>query len=182
MGVNADVYAYIPRDLFAFALYGTPDANGVNRFDLSTFGVDASLYSKIGLGYMYQINEHWQIGLKAKFLMGYANINTSIDQLELNASRQSWSLHTDGRINASLPINYNTTEDGNIDFKSVSLHDKNQLLSLLYQPAGYGAAIDLLFILFRCLLCFFNGSLLRGSYSLLHLVTEGTVVTHSTGV
>ena len=142
MGVNADVYAYIPRDLFAFALYGTPDANGVNRFDLSTFGVDASLYSKIGLGYMYQINEHWQIGLKAKFLMGYANINTSIDQLELNASRQSWSLHTDGRINASLPINYNTTEDGNIDFESVSLHDKNQLLSLLYQPAGYGAAID----------------------------------------
>ena len=142
MGVNADMYAYIPRDLFAFALYGTPDANGVNRFDLSTLGIDASLYSKIGIGYMYQINEHWQIGVKGKVLMGYANINTSINQLELNASRQSWSLHTDGTINASLPINYNKSADGDIDFGSITLHDQNQLLMLLYQPAGYGAAID----------------------------------------
>ena len=142
MGVNADMYAYIPRDLFAFALYGTPDANGVNRFDLSTLGIDASLYSKIGIGYMYQINEHWQIGVKGKVLMGYANINTSINQLKLNASRQSWSLHTDGTINASLPINYNKSADGDIDFGSITLHDQNQLLMLLYQPAGYGAAID----------------------------------------
>ena len=142
LGVNADMYAYIPRDLFAFALYGTPDANGVNRFDLSTLGIDASLYSKIGIGYMYQINEHWQIGVKGKVLMGYANINTSINQLKLNASRQSWSLHTDGTINASLPINYNKSADGDIDFGSITLHDQNQLLMLLYQPAGYGAAID----------------------------------------
>ena len=142
MGVNADMYAYIPRDLFAFALYGTPDANGVNRFDLSTLGIDASLYSKIGIGYMYQINEHWQIGVKGKVLMGYANINTSINQLELNASRQSWSLHSNGTINASLPINYNKSADGDIDFGSITLHDQNQLLMLLYQPAGYGAAID----------------------------------------
>lgn len=143
MGVQTDVATYVPRDIFKFALYGTPDADGINSFDFRQLGVDASIYSNVGIGYMYKINDQWTVGAKAKFLMGYANVNTDINKLNLYASREEWSLVTDGRIKASLPISFNTNEDGSIDFGSIQLHNTNDLISLLYKPAGYGAAIDL---------------------------------------
>ena len=138
-----DVATYLPSDLLKFALYGTPDPNGINTFNLSQLGIDASLYSNAAIGYMYKINKQLTIGAKAKLLMGYANINTSINKLNLNASRQEWSLETDGTINASLPIRFNTLENGNIDFGSIQMNSANELLELLYNPAGIGAAIDL---------------------------------------
>ena len=142
-GLNMDVATYLPSDLLKFALYGTPDPNGINTFNLSQLGIDASLYSNAAIGYMYKINKQLTIGAKAKLLMGYANINTSINKLNLNASRQEWSLETDGTINASLPIRFNTLENGNIDFGSIQMNSANELLELLYNPAGIGAAIDL---------------------------------------
>ena len=143
LGVQADVSTYVPRDIFKFMLYGTPEEHDVNTFNLNQLGIDASLYSKVGIGYMYKINDKWTIGTKAKFLMGYANINTNINKLYLNASRKEWSLVTDGQINASLPISFDTNEDGSIDFNSLQLQNTNDLISLLYKPAGIGAAIDL---------------------------------------
>lgn len=143
LGLNMDVATYLPSDLLKFALYGTPDPNGINTFNLSQLGIDASLYSNAAIGYMYKINKQLTIGAKAKLLMGYANINTSINKLNLNASRQEWSLETDGTINASLPIRFNTLENGNIDFGSIQMNSANELLELLYNPAGIGAAIDL---------------------------------------
>lgn len=143
LGLNMDVATYLPSDLLKFALYGTPDPNGINTFNLSQLGIDASLYSNAAIGYMYKINKQLTIGAKAKLLMGYANINTSINKLNLNASRQEWSLETDGTINASLPIRFNTLENGNIDFSSIQMNSANELLELLYNPAGIGAAIDL---------------------------------------
>ena len=143
LGLNMDVATYLPSDLLKFALYGTPDPNGINTFNLSQLGIDASLYSNAAIGYMYKINKQLTIGAKAKLLMGYANINTSINKLNLNASRQEWSLETDGTINASLPIRFNTLENGNIDFGSIQMNNANELLELLYNPAGIGAAIDL---------------------------------------
>ena len=143
LGLNMDVATYLPSDLLKFALYGTPDPNGINTFNLSQLGIDASLYSNAAIGYMYKLNKQLTIGAKAKLLMGYANINTSINKLNLNASRQEWSLETDGTINASLPIRFNTLENGNIDFGSIQMNSANELLELLYNPAGIGAAIDL---------------------------------------
>lgn len=143
LGLNMDVATYLPSDLLKFALYGTPDPNSINTFNLSQLGIDASLYSNAAIGYMYKINKQLTIGAKAKLLMGYANINTSINKLNLNASRQEWSLETDGTINASLPIRFNTLENGNIDFGSIQMNSANELLELLYNPAGIGAAIDL---------------------------------------
>ena len=143
LGVNMDAAVYMPSDLLKFALYGTPDPQNVNTFDFSQLGVDASLYSSVAFGYMYRINKQLTVGAKAKFLMCYANVNTNINKLNLNASRQEWSLETDGLINASLPVRFNTLENGGIDFGSLQMNSTNELIELLYKPAGLGAAIDL---------------------------------------
>ena len=143
LGLNMDVATYLPSDLLRFTLYGTPNPDGINSFNLSQLGIDASLYSSASIGYMYKINKQWTIGAKAKLLMGYANINTNINKLNLHASRQEWGLVTDGHINASLPISFNVNENGSIDFGSLQINNANELLELLYKPAGLGAAIDL---------------------------------------
>lgn len=141
-GFNANADVYLPKDAFKLAFYGTPNADGINSFDLSTLGIESSLYSKIGVGYMREINKHWTIGFKAKFLMGYANVDTKISNLSLNASRQEWMLQTNGNIYASLPMHYNVNNDGSIDFTEIKLYDTSELIQLLYQPLGYGSAID----------------------------------------
>ena len=138
-GVKAEADAYIPQDVFKLALYGTPDKNGVNTFNFSRLGVEASLYSNVGVGYMYKINDKWQVGAKAKFLIGYANIDTRIDNLQLEASRQEWNLHAEGNVHASLPVTFEQGDNGT----TASLHSTKDILSLLYKPAGFGGAIDL---------------------------------------
>lgn len=143
MGLQSDLSAHLPREMFKLLLYGTPDPDGVNTFDFSKLGVNATLYSNVNLGYMYRINKKITVGTKVKFLMGYANINTSIKKLDLNASREEWALETNGQVTASLPITFNTNNDGSIDFGSLALNDTQDLINLLMRPAGIGFAVDL---------------------------------------
>ena len=142
-GLHANANAYLPKDLFRLALYGTPDAEGVNSFNFRSLGVDMILYSSVAIGYMNKINDQWTVGGKAKFLMGYASMSTSIQSMGLDASLDNWTLTTKGHINASLPVSFGTDANGYLDPSTIKLAPTPALLSLLYQPAGMGAAIDL---------------------------------------
>lgn len=143
LGLNVSANVYIPKDIFGLALYGTPDAYGVNSFDLSSLGVSADIYSSLGLGYMYKINDQWTVGTKLKLLMGYANITTNFNNVDLNASSDEWNVQIDGQINGSVPLEFDKTADGQLDLMSMAIPDVSSLLSLLYQPGGIGGAIDL---------------------------------------
>ena len=142
-GLKADATIFMPKDLFKLVLYGTPEEYKVNIYNLKSLGGDVNLYSDIALGYTNIINEKWSVGGKVKFLMGYANLTTNVNNLSLEASRESWTLKANAHANASLPITYDRTPDGGIDASSIALQSYNELLKLLYKPAGYGAAIDL---------------------------------------
>ena len=142
-GLKADATIFMPKDLFKLVLYGTPEEYKVNEYNLKSLGGDVNLYSDIALGYTNIINEKWSVGGKVKFLMGYANLTTNVNNLSLEASRESWTLKANAHANASLPITYDRTSDGGIDANSIALQSNNELLKLLYKPAGYGAAIDL---------------------------------------
>ena len=143
LGLKADATVFMPKVLFKLVLYGTPEEYKVNSYNLKSLGGDVNLYSDIALGYTNIINEKWSVGGKVKFLMGYANFTTNVDKLTLDASRENWTLRANAHANASLPITYDRTEEGGIDTESIALQSKNELLQLLYKPAGYGAAIDL---------------------------------------
>ena len=141
--IRATVNGYIPRDMIRFAVQGTPEEFGNNHYNLKTLGVDATVLSELSAGYTRKINEKWSVGATLKFLMGYANINTHVDKLNLDASRENWTLSTQGHINASIPVKYGYTENGKYDINSISALNTNDYLSLLSQPAGLGAAINL---------------------------------------
>jgi outer membrane protein OmpA-like peptidoglycan-associated protein len=97
---KVDAGIYLPKDLFNLLLYGTGESA---KFDLNRFGINASAYMEIGLGYSRQINDKLTVGGKLKYLIGEANIQTKIKKFELNADMERWVVNGSGTINASLP-------------------------------------------------------------------------------
>ena len=141
--LRGNVNLFLPRDMFKLVIEGTPNENGVNNYNLRTLGVDATVYSELSAGYARKINDKWQVGGTVKFLMGYANVNSQINQLGLETSRMNWTLSTQGRINASIPVKFGLNENGQLNLNDIQALGVGQYYSLIYNPAGYGAAIDL---------------------------------------
>lgn len=140
MNLVADESLYLPKGMFDFLLHGMPDADGINSFDFKTLGVYTDLYASLGLGYSGYLSKKVTFGAKAKFLAGLANISTDIKSLSLDASRENWTLNSEAFVRAAtaVPIEFQTTTDGRIDFKQKMTPHFDQI-----KPAGYGAAIDL---------------------------------------
>ncbi|MDR2684899.1 MAG: DUF5723 family protein, partial [Prevotellaceae bacterium] len=95
LSLKADAGLYIPRDVFKFLLYGTPDEYGVNHFNLNNLGLNAMVYGELGLGYTRQINKKWNFGFKLKGLVGIAGIFTDVNNLSIDASKDKWTLAAD---------------------------------------------------------------------------------------
>lgn len=135
--------AFLPRDLFKLAFYGTPEETGDNIFKLTKTGVEASVYSEIGFGYSRRLNEAWTVGGKFKYLMGYASIHSINRRMNLNINQEAWTMDSDAEIFGSVPLDYQTKENKNIDFRSFSPWDTGEYMKLLGNPAGSGMAVDL---------------------------------------
>ena len=96
----------IPSDLFKIMDKGFPDNS---HFDLSTLRMKGMAYTQILFGYSHQLNEKLTIGANIKPLFGQVGFNSEIDKLSLYTGRKEWKIVVDGSINASLPIDIEST-------------------------------------------------------------------------
>ncbi len=136
----------LPYGLFDFALGGgMKDLNGGNNYyDLKKLNVDMSVYTELGVGYSHQINEHWTIGGKLKFLYGTAHVGLNNKSLGLNAAADSWSIQGNGSVNVALPfempasLDYEDLEDysPDVDFSDI------EFIKSFLKPQGLGGALD----------------------------------------
>lgn len=140
LNLVADQSLYLPNGLFDLLLHGTANPDGVNSFDLKSLGIYTDVYASLGLGYSGYLSKKVTFGAKAKFLAGLANISTDVKSLSMDISRDNWTLNSEAFIKAAtaVPIEFQTTTDGRIDFNKKLNPQWNKI-----QPAGYGAAIDL---------------------------------------
>jgi hypothetical protein len=138
LDTKVSVSSTVPKDLLKLLVYGTNDTVGINSFNFNKFGVKASAYTELALGYSQKIFPKLTLGGKLKFLVGHANVNTKIDNFKLNASRDKWDLEINGTANMSLPgAEYELDKQGKIG--SVNMEDF--AASDLW--GGFGLAIDL---------------------------------------
>ncbi len=142
-GRRAAARTALPRDLFKLALYGTPEESDDNHFNLTRTGLEATVYSELGFGYMRQLNSEWTVGGRFKYLMGYAAIHSRNRNMRLHATQEAWSMESNADIYGSVPADYETKEDGNINFDSFSAWSAGEYTKMLLRPAGNGMAIDL---------------------------------------
>jgi len=135
---KVSVNSVVPKDFFKLMLYGMPDTININRFNFSSFNVNANVYTELACGYSHKMDDKLMLGGKAKFLVGQANINTASNNLILETSREKWTAHMDSEANMTLPrIDYVLDDDGKIDFTKTDFNNANYFI-----PAGLGVAVD----------------------------------------
>lgn len=127
----------IPKDLFRFGLYGTPQIDN-NRFNLSTMNLGADLYTEFALGYSKYLNEKWTVGGKFKFLLGQGNANGSFNDFEVIGGIDQWTLRTRGLLKTSsaLLISGNTLGD-------LTFTEPANERDYFFPASGLGAAFDM---------------------------------------
>ena len=129
----------LPKDLFSFLLYGTPDAIHLNAFNLKNLQSNISYYTEAAACYTLRINREFTIGAKIKILIGNVNVSNSNQKLNILASTDSFKLIGSGSLNyaGGLPIKLN------VQPLSLSVDGTPTMLNFLNKPAGIGAGIDL---------------------------------------
>jgi len=132
---RADGQLNVPKDFMKLLLYGTPDQNNINSYNLKNFGIDMNLYTEAGLGYSRNIDNQWSVGGKLKFLYGTANISAKNQSLDLQASANEWTVKGQGVLNVAIP--------GTFDINSNPPYTEPTDMTDFISPSGLGAGIDL---------------------------------------
>ncbi len=136
---------YLPKDLFKLALYGTPDLVNANKYDLSKFGLDASIYTELAFGYSRTINDKLTIGGNLKYLIGQVNVSTNIENFNLEAGIDKWAIEGEGSINASIPLLTIPVQlDGSFDFNNIDMNDMDESqIRGIALSGNWGLGLDL---------------------------------------
>ncbi len=140
MSLRQDLTAYLPKDLFSLALFGTPDSLG-NHYDITGTKVSANAYIDFNGGYSYRINDKWSVGGRLHLLFGLANAEASFNSLTVDASGQKWVIRGTGVAQMSFPGTTVTTDaQGKINGFNFPSTFNDYIKN--YKPC-MGAALDL---------------------------------------
>lgn len=105
--------ADIPRTLFEFAKIG--NADGKADYDISKLRIHSSNYIEIALGHSHTIGERLRIGAKIKYLAGIAYADALINQINITASKEQWTIRENGSMFLSNAIKATYKTNGEID-------------------------------------------------------------------
>jgi hypothetical protein len=132
---------FIPKDLAKLLVYGTPNSEGINSFNLDRLGIRANVYTELAAGYSRPIDDKLTVGGKLKLILGHANVTTKIDKIRLNASRERWDFNIDGTVNMSVPNpEYELDDQNKIENVDIDPFGDFRFGNLI---GGVGAALDL---------------------------------------
>jgi hypothetical protein len=140
---KVNVNSTIPKDLFRFALYGTPDTTNVNRFNLKKLSANANAYTELAFGYSRNVDENLKLGGKVKLLLGQANVSAKSNNLTLATSRERWMASMNSEVRMTLPLvdYYELDENGEMIDDIIFIDDPKT--STFLKSNGVGTALDL---------------------------------------
>ncbi|MCD8288117.1 MAG: DUF5723 family protein [Porphyromonadaceae bacterium] len=143
VGLKADVSANLPYSLFSFL----KEAGNHEHYEISNLAARATSYFSIALGESYRLDENLTVGGKFKFLLGLADVNLAVKKLNVDMTRESWSIESHASFRESSCGLINIPTYGDIDpeaenpdelyYEGINLNTVGSVIG------GYGAAIDL---------------------------------------
>ena len=130
-----DQHVSFSRDLAEFLINGNQNQS---RFNFSDLANNASYYHELALGVSYNFDDEFQLGARAKLLLGTGNVTTRRSDINMKTSIYEWNIKSDILVDASLPyVDLPVDEEGYLDIDSIrSLSDLDQLDLLLGIPTG----------------------------------------------
>lgn len=124
------------KEMLELIVHGNSAFTGEDNPADINLGLSARVYQEFDFGYQMSLTEQWNIGMRLKFLMGFADVKSSSNvQLYTDPTSYALSLLTDASANATLPYEF-TVENGEL-----------KIVDGRFNPAtlfkNYGGGIDL---------------------------------------
>lgn len=145
-----DANVYYPKGLFELPIYGLRD--GETR-SFNGIGVDLTAFVETSLGWSRKdlIIPNLDVGVRAKFLSGLANINTVNSVMEFTTSSEAINLNTEMEMQVAVPamINISTSDSSlipDIEMDETYFENTNPVdiaKDALFNNAGFGVDIGL---------------------------------------
>ena len=125
------------KDMMELMAHGNATFLGESNPANIDMGVAAKVFQEFDFGYQMSLTEQWNIGLRLKFLMGYADSKSKTVNVKLFTDPETYALRMTGAlgIRASLPYEF-YMEDGRIEIK-----DRRFNPASLFK--NYGLGVDL---------------------------------------
>lgn len=164
ISVKSNTNISMPDELFKFMKNGVASEAG-SRYNVKNMDIVSTNYAEIAFGHAREINDRLTVGAKVKALVGLAKATMHIDELNILASQDKWTITpknaelymsgkgliipTKGETGNYQEDDYIMGNDGNrtdelksgtngqISYEDIDFDDNN------LGPTGFGMAIDL---------------------------------------
>jgi hypothetical protein len=137
LGARVIAHANVPKSLFELAKVGfSQDENKTIAYSIQDLQVSATAYAEAGIGYSKGwFDNRLLLGVKLKLLVGAANLDVNVDQLDISTSNGEWIARSRATLSGSLKgIRPKYDKDGL--FETIEFEEKE------IGPSGYGAGLD----------------------------------------
>jgi hypothetical protein len=132
-----------PKDFLKLLING-PDQDAT--FDFDGFGINTMVYTEVAMNLSKRINDFITVGWRGKVLLGQTDISTSKFDVTLASSQESWKVHSNIVLDATLPfLDVQYDSDGMISPDSTRMieNPEKQIQQLAFNPKNKGLAMDL---------------------------------------
>ena len=125
----------LPFDLFRFLKDGT---NNGTKFDFKGTNVTSRNYLELAYGTTRIIKNKVNFGIRLKGLVGLANAQMNMDQLDVDMTGSTWKIEGKGNLSGSVPFATIGTDDkGYYDYSKIGID-----ASKITKNIGFGGAVD----------------------------------------
>ncbi len=146
ISVRESASLVIPKDMLAFMKRGMTGPS--THYNFKDLGINANVIGEIAFGHSRAITKDLRVGAKVKVLLGGANVNARISDMDITLSDQIWQIKAQGEMAIAagkglrVPTKYelgkesasspdaNMVEWGDIDYDSFGM-------------SGFGLGFDL---------------------------------------
>ncbi|MCQ2346194.1 MAG: DUF5723 family protein [Paludibacteraceae bacterium] len=142
VGINEKVQVAASLNPDILNILFSPDIQFGNPLSLSNSNLLLSAYTEVMLGYAHQLNQHWTIGAKLKYLYGNAHAGLYIDQMSVNQSMEQWSAHMQGDLYLSTGFSKTQTPQEGSTLFDIGQSFKQEKWQNYLKSAGNGVAVD----------------------------------------
>lgn len=137
------VDAGLPRSLFEFAAKGN---DAVRMADFTGFGLNAMYYHQLAFGLQHKFSKTLSMGLRAKLLVGVANVRNAETKLVLTTAEKTNYINVEAEyiVNTNIPLDVTLDDEGFVSEMSFNnvFEDKSNIAKYALLTGNYGAALD----------------------------------------
>jgi hypothetical protein len=103
LSVRAKAKVNLPGSIFSFLKEGLNAAGDEFSYNFKDASANAFAFAQAGVGVSYPLHPSFVVGAKVKFLLGIANAQVEIEDMNLNFAHDRWSVQSQASMLLSYP-------------------------------------------------------------------------------